>query len=264
MSKVLNLQQVQEVETELLRKVDRICTENNIRYYLVCGSVLGAIRHQGPIPWDYDIDITVPLPELPQFCKIMERELQGTKYRILMPGDMSERDNITTFPRIALKEINPRKVHIDVFPQIGITSDKDEQVEFTERLTSVKTQYRDKRVAYTNTGEWWKRLAKMTIMRFKLRNVNAEEKLKEFNELCHKYPYESSEYVTNPCGHYGVKNIVPKGYFGVPQRVPYLDMMLPVPEKTEEYLIHYYKDYRKYPTQEQIYKMMKYTVTLEE
>ncbi len=264
MTKIMDLKQIQKKETEMLRCIDEICTRNDLVYYLVCGSVLGAIRHNGPIPWDYDIDITVPLPELSRFCEIMERELSSTQYRIVIPGDTKEKDNITTFPRITLKGINPRKMHIDVFPQIGITSDKEEQVRFTEQLTKVKTLYRDKRVAYTNTGEWWKRLAKMTVMRFKLRNVNAEEKLEEFNNLCKKYPYEEAAYVTNPCGHYGVKNIVPKSYFGTPKRVPYLDMMLPVPEKTEEYLVHYYKNYMEYPPQNQIDKMMAYTVVLED
>jgi lipopolysaccharide cholinephosphotransferase len=263
MSKILNLQQVQEMETEMLRCIDQICVDHDLRYYLVCGSVLGAVRHKGPIPWDYDVDITVPLPELPNFCKIMEKELSGTSYRIVMPGDMREKNNITTFPRITLKGINPRKMHIDVFPQIGITDNQNEQVEFVEQLTKAKTLYRDKRVAYTDTGEWWKRLAKQTIMRFKLRNVNAEQQLEKFNTLCSKYPYEEAEFVTNPCGHYGVKNIVPKSYFGTPKRVPYLDMMLPVPERTEEYLIHYYKDYMKYPPQNQIDQMMAYTVILE-
>ena len=75
---------------------------------------------------------------------------------------------------------------------------------------------------------------------------------------------EKAEFVTNPCGHYGTKNIVPKEYFGTPKRVEYLDMLLPVPEKTEEYLKHYYGDYTKYPPQKQISKMETYTVVLED
>jgi len=264
MKKVLGMQEIQRIETEMLRVIDGICTRHNITYYLVCGSVLGAIRHGGPIPWDYDVDITVPLPELPRFVDVMKTELQDTAYRILVPGDMSDKNNITTFPRIGIKGVNPRKIHVDVFPQIGITGDEQEQIRFTEILTKVKTQYRDKRVAYTTTGEWWKRIAKCVWLRSKTSTINAEKKLEEFQELCQKYPHETAEFVTNPCGHYGVKNIVPKTYFGTPKRVPYLDMMLPVPEKTEEYLVHYYKEYMKYPAQSHIDKMMEYTVEMEE
>jgi lipopolysaccharide cholinephosphotransferase len=225
--------------------------------------VLGAVRHGGPIPWDYDVDITVPLPELAHFCDVLEEEFVDTPYRVVRPGDKSVPNNITTFPRVTMKKINPRKMHIDIFPQIGITSDPEEQVRFTQKLTEVKTLYRDKQVAYTNTGEWWKRLGKLA-MRVKLASVDADKTLETFRQLCATYPHGEAEYVTNPCGKYGTKNIVLKSWFGTPRRIPYLDMLLPVPEHTEEYLTHYYKDYMKYPPQEEIDKMMQYTVTLED
>lgn len=263
MSKILEIKEIQAIETEMLRAIDEICSKHKLTYFLVCGSVLGAVRHGGPIPWDYDVDITVPLPELDRFCEVMQKELSGTKYRILIPGDKSDKNNITTFPRISLKNVNPRKIHIDVFPQIGITDDKDVQVEFTKKLTETKTKYRDKRVAYTVTGQWWKKAAKFTYLRMKTLFYNEDKLLAEFKALCGKYPHEKAKYVTNPCGHYGIKNIVPKDYFGTPKRVKYLDMELPVPEKTEEYLKHYYKDYMKYPPQEEIDKMLKYKVKVE-
>ena len=263
MGRVLSLKEVQDYSTEMLRTIDGINTRRGLRYYLVCGSVLGAVRHGGPIPWDYDVDITVPLPELNHFCNVLEEELADTPYRVVRPGDTSVPNNITTFPRVTMKNVNPRKMHIDIFPQIGITSDAEEQVRFTQRLTAVKTLYRDKQVSRTNTGEWWKRLGKIA-MRVKLAGVDSEKELAEFQSLCAKYPYDEAEYVTNPCGKYGTKNIVPKAFFGTPRRIPYLDMLLPVPEKTEEYLTHYYKDYMKYPPQEEIDRMMKYTVVLED
>lgn len=260
---VLNIQEVQKITSDILKKIDEISTQNSLKYYLVCGSVLGAIRHGGPIPWDEDADITVPLPEMKHFCDVLQDGLKGTKYRVVLPGDSTIEDNITTFPRVALIGVSPRNIHVDIFPQIGITDNKEEQEQFTKQLTEIKTKYRDKRIVYTKTGPLWKRIAKL-LMRIKYINVNDKKQLELFNELCKKYPYESSVYVTNPCGKYGTKNIVPKAYFGTPKRVPYLDMMLPVPEKTEEYLKHYYKDYMKYPPQEEIDRMLEYKVILED
>lgn len=263
MKKELTLKDVQNITAEMLRKINEISENNGLRYYLVCGSVLGAVRHGGPIPWDYDVDITVPLPELQHFCDVMSKNLEGTNYRVVMPGDMSIKDNITTFPRITLRNVNPRLMHIDVFPQIGTAESEDEQTKFQNKLTIVKTRYRDKRMAYSTSGGLARRV-KYMLMRFQLRKVDADHELKLFQKLCRKYPYEKSSYVTNPCGRYGVKNVVPKEFFGNPRRIKYLDMLLPVPEMTEEYLMHYYKDYMKYPPQKEIDKMMKYKVRLEE
>ena len=264
MKRIIRIEEIQTLETNMLRCVDSICKKKNIKYFLVCGSVLGAIRHKGPIPWDFDVDITVPLPELHEFCEIMKTELKETEFRILIPGEDDDKNNITTFPRIAYKKINPRKLHIDVFPQIGISDNPEEQVVHTELLTKLKTDYRDKKVSQTETGEWWKRIAKKTNLKLKTRKVNASKTLNEFYRECAKYPYQESTYVTNPCGHYGTKNILPKSFFGEPKRVEYLDMMLPVPEKSEEYLQHYYKNYMLYSSKEEINKMMQYTIEIEE
>ena len=53
----LSIQEVQKYGSEMLKTVAEICEKNNIRWYMAYGSTLGAIRHGGPIPWDYDIDI---------------------------------------------------------------------------------------------------------------------------------------------------------------------------------------------------------------
>ena len=48
------LRKVQLIKLEIAKEIDRVCKENNINYYLIGGSLLGAIRHQGFIPWDDD------------------------------------------------------------------------------------------------------------------------------------------------------------------------------------------------------------------
>ena len=58
--KVTPLRQLQLTELEILKKIIKICDEENIQYYLMGGTFLGAIRHKGFIPWDDDIDISMP------------------------------------------------------------------------------------------------------------------------------------------------------------------------------------------------------------
>lgn len=260
---ILNLEQTQHIVTSILQTVDEICVKHDILYYAVCGTVLGAVRHKGPIPWDYDADITVPLPEMPRFCEIMQEELVSTPFKISIPGIMDEPGNITTFPRISLKGVDPRIIHVDVFPQIGITSDEVEQVAFTNQLTEIKTKYRDKRKAEAQKVTSAKSLAKKVFVSVQTAGIEPDKLLKEFQQLCQRYNYETSDYVTNPCGHYGTKNIIRKEVFGKPTRIPYANITIPAPEKIEEYLTHYYGDYMQYPPQDVIDKGLKYTAVIE-
>ena len=61
--KVLSLEELQQVYLELLREFDRICRASHLRYDLCGGSMLGAVRHEGFIPWDNDIDVSMPRPD---------------------------------------------------------------------------------------------------------------------------------------------------------------------------------------------------------
>ena len=65
---------------EMLSEVDRICKKYKIAYMLFAGTMLGAIRHEGFIPWDDDLDIVMLREEYERFLKIAEKELDLHKY----------------------------------------------------------------------------------------------------------------------------------------------------------------------------------------
>lgn len=58
--KIETIEEVQKIELGILEYLDRVCRDNNLRYYLAYGTLLGAVRHQGFIPWDDDIDVWMP------------------------------------------------------------------------------------------------------------------------------------------------------------------------------------------------------------
>lgn len=70
-----NLRTCQLKELEILEIVDEICQKHGIEYWLDGGTILGAVRHQGFIPWDDDIDIAMTLDNLNRFCKVAQAEL---------------------------------------------------------------------------------------------------------------------------------------------------------------------------------------------
>ena len=71
------LRQVQELNLEVLSEVDRICRKHKLSYWLDFGTLLGAMRHQGFIPWDDDIDIGMPIDDFKKFCEIVEDEAKS-------------------------------------------------------------------------------------------------------------------------------------------------------------------------------------------
>lgn len=64
------LNRLQETEREVLAVIDKLCRENGIDYFIDGGTLLGAVRHGGFIPWDDDIDIGMPKDDFDRFCEI--------------------------------------------------------------------------------------------------------------------------------------------------------------------------------------------------
>lgn len=119
------LHMLQETETELLREVDRICRKCKIHYNMVGGTMLGAIRHGGYIPWDDDADLGFLRAEYEKFRKACQTELDTEKYYFQEIRDTEGyrwgyaklRKKNTKFVRLG-QEFMPYEqgVFIDLFP----------------------------------------------------------------------------------------------------------------------------------------------------
>ena len=74
------LRQLQLIELEMLEEVDRICKKCGIRYNIIAGTLLGAVRHGGFIPWDDDADVAMLRPEYEKFRKACKTELDTNRF----------------------------------------------------------------------------------------------------------------------------------------------------------------------------------------
>lgn len=114
---------LKEIQLGILQYIDSICRENHIEYSIGCGTLLGAVRHKGFIPWDDDIDIVILRDEYNKLIKAI-REDNNELYEVLLPEDegyfynfakvtdkrtLLIEDNWPTFCRLG--------VNVDLFPQ---------------------------------------------------------------------------------------------------------------------------------------------------
>ena len=125
MKQIDNISEIHGILLGIAKEFHRICTENNIPYYMLGGTMLGAVRHQGFIPWDDDMDFGVPRQYYDRLLIILEKELRFP-YRCCTyknnPGVMTaflKIDDCRTVaddPRVRLPLENKIGVNIDVFP----------------------------------------------------------------------------------------------------------------------------------------------------
>ena len=75
LKKGTDLQRAQRVMLRILKVFDAICSKHALTYWLDAGTLLGAARHGGFIPWDDDVDVVMPVEDYKKFCNIFEKEL---------------------------------------------------------------------------------------------------------------------------------------------------------------------------------------------
>ena len=119
------LRQVQITELEILRLFDDICKKNGIKYRLFGGTLLGAVRHKGFIPWDDDIDVCMLRDEYEKFLKCCTQEVLGQDYFLQTnktdPASIVQfaklRKNNTVFePENEVSSTSHKGIWIDSFP----------------------------------------------------------------------------------------------------------------------------------------------------
>lgn len=135
----LNDEQLKKLQHELLDlliELDRICKKHNIPYFLYAGTLLGAVRHKGFIPWDDDIDVAMLRKDYERFKKLVNEELDKEKYFFQsQETDLHYnwvfarlRKNNTVYNRAGQEHLNYHKgLFIDIFPLDNLSENKIKQ-----------------------------------------------------------------------------------------------------------------------------------------
>ena len=181
----------QEIVMKTLNEFHRICEKNEIHYQLAYGSLLGAIRDGGQIPWDYDSDVFVPFEEREKLIEALKRDLDKDYY--FYCPEINEKCR-HVFIRLAPKGYRTEIIHVDVFYLTGVPEDIEERKAFKQRIRVLSDRRYDKLVKIHDEIRSIRTNVEKIINKFKVLNVDTNKDHKEFVNECNKYPFLTSKH----------------------------------------------------------------------
>lgn len=257
--KEMTLKDIQDMSLYIMKHFHNFCVSNNIKYSLGYGTMIGAVRHNGFIPWDDDLDIIMTRPEYDRFIELYQ---DSEEFRLLTP----ERNNsLKTYARVCeikrtMAEVlvpwfkGENGLWIDIFPIDGVNGDDSLRAADNQELIHLNDKLMLARARTTPFSRRKSLLsnAKLLIRRIIHHHYNSNKLLKQIDALMKKYNYETSTF----CGNRGFIGCIKKECM---EKDIYEDVILHKFEDTEFFILkkydrnlrNYYGDYLQLPPEEQ-------------
>lgn len=247
-----DLKKLQHIELEMFKTFHNLCMEHSLTYYAVGGTLLGAVRHGGFIPWDDDMDLAMPREDYEKFVQISKS---------ILPEHLNLSPNIVNLNILQLIDNRVKikigkvesNVFIDIFPLDGYPEGKilsfihDKKILFFRMLCKLSVidilEEKDRGMIENLIVNFTK------ATRFN-RFLKEDKLLARLHSIISKYPFSSSHKVGNLLGRYRKKEVVKKKIFGVPRLIRFEDSYILSPENKESYLENIYGDFMKLPSEE--------------
>ena len=236
---------LQKKELEILTVFIDICEKLDLTYYLVCGSALGAIKYQGFIPWDDDVDVAMPRDDYEKFLTesphLLPEHLFLQNYRTdpAFPKVFSKiRDSRTTYIETDYRKLNMHHgVFIDVFALDGYPTELDDMVIFEKKM---KNYLRLTSCSLLSSGS-----IKSRVLRALLRLLGFHKRTAKYlaayeNMIC---AYKYSDVYCNYGNFRGVVEKTPKKLYGEGVEAFFEGVRVRVPSEYDTYLRKKYGDY---------------------
>ena len=238
-----NLKKHHQMMYEMLKEVDRICRKNHISYMLFAGTLLGAVRHKGFIPWDDDLDILMLRPEYERFLQIAEGDLNLEKYFL-------QKEFTSHWPMFFTKlrcngtacieryvpkdEDTHMGVYIDIFPCDNLYENKIiRKLQFAASKIVIAKSL-GKRGYLTNRKLKKVLILISQIMPVKILKIFVEYRKGTNSSMVHTFFGGASQYV---------KSIYPREWISQTMLCPFEDDQFPIPTGFDETLTQLYGDY---------------------
>lgn len=249
-----------KVLLSILRSFHEVCINHNLKYYISDGTLLGAVRHKGFIPWDDDIDVSMPRPDYDIFIREATNwlpawlKLSSPTNTINFPYTSAKIEHRDTFLlESEYQHLNRISgVNIDIFPLDGMPQGKLSRfchfyrIYFVNRLNVLMHCNTN----FSSIGKNPRNLIKAFLGILMQSVFNSDQVLRCFEKLCRKYSFEKSEFIL----HYDTSIHCPLGiakyYFGKPTSMLFENELIWGLEHPHEYLKLIYGDYMKLPSED--------------
>lgn len=214
-SKNIDVEMLKKIQLEVLIDIANFCEEHNLRYYLGAGTLIGAVRHKGFIPWDDDIDIIMPRPDYIKFIEIynQKEDMRYTVHSIANDSHFWRAfaqvfDNKTMMVEENLNEKYAKHpIAIDIFPMDGVPENKL-LLKINSLLQKVlHVLYYSAVTAYQPSKHFSNKEGGLTTAKNKLRTgmkyiaitifgkIPAQKTIKLINKLAMQWKFEDAKHV---------------------------------------------------------------------
>ena len=252
----LTLQELRKIQLDLLLYFKDFCDKNNIPFFICNGTLLGAVKYQGYIPWDDDIDVFLLRKDYERLLDLFTKNNVNENYKLLS----FEIDENCSYPfakmmdrRTKLIEKNVKDidlgVNIDVFPIDNVGNSVDEVRRGFDKMEKLRQKLNWSKLNDYSSRSSARRLAKKLISaRYKLLGTNYY--CKKIISLA-KSKKEETNYIGNYVwGFYGPSEALPRDCFSTSTDVSFEGITLPAPIGYDTYLRGLYGDYWQDPPPE--------------
>lgn len=261
-----HLSDLQRAEFKILKVFDAICKKYNIKYYMADGTLIGALRHKGFIPWDDDIDIAITRPEYERFREIADKELPSNMFLSTFdtPGHIwlvhrIINKNIRIYLNNATKE-KDAGAWLDFEILDGVPKPGLKRIMWSFLYLLARMLYQFSNFSTTvdinrKNRSWYEYLAIRIAKMVHIETLLSSVKMGHFFEwVCTRFNYDKCEYCAMLGNTYQQKSIIPKvrgiiprAWIGEGVEYQFEDMSILGFQESDKYLRRFYDDYMTPP-----------------
>ncbi len=256
MKQIETLRQLQLVSVYIYKELLQVCEGLGIKLYLLGGTLIGAVRHKGFIPWDDDIDVCLSRPDFEKLmaatggrindkCRIIDPNTD-TQYKGVVPVAVYENSAVVSKQ---FKEDEDLKIGISIFIYDGAPKGKLAQAWYYGKLYILRAMHACCRADFKNVNTRAARLVGPIMAPF-FKSSNVYKYKNKILKWQRKYPYETSEYVSTNTDSLSHKEVFPKYTFEDSTELMFEGIKSYTFSNYHEQLTTYYGDYMQLPPEE--------------
>lgn len=258
----MQLEKVHKVHLEIANEVKRICDTNNIMYFLIAGTLLGAVRHRGFIPWDDDMDIGMLRNDYIRFLEIAVKDLDNKYYLETWetaPGYGLPYAKIkkrgTKYIERNSKDVDCHSgIFIDIFPFDNVPNNKIQRLVHEYRIKFY--QYLVLELCMYNISFDFKGIKGLiyTFLKNSSKSLSIKDIKEKYEMVSKKYNKKKTEHVVTVGGSYGYKKETIKfTWISQIDELEFEGHLFKVPKGYKEYLTYFYGDFMRLPPKDKRY-----------